>query len=375
MNRNLLLGPALLFCLALPALAQSTLTPEGVAAQLQANADAKEPHPPAGVTESPVSFITTDGLALPGTLTLPAPPPADPKKPAPKPPVAVLEQGSGVQDRDATVGANKFFQQLAWGLAERGVATLRYDRRAKVDMANFIQHADLDHEVVLDAAAALAFAQTLPQVDPGRVFLVGHSLGAQLAPDTVALRLSQQADSVRGMALLSGVARPIDQVLDEQIRTLGKTQGGTPEQIDQIAKHWADVWAQAKDPATPPDRRIGVGASLPVTYWRDWLRRDPVATMHTLAVPALVTRGTKDVNSTHADFELLKAAATAPGSDAREFTGLSHLYIPLAGEPNGGDVFTPGKVSPEFMDYLAAWLLHTGAPKSVTVHLERPVPQ
>jgi uncharacterized protein len=372
MNWKLLFGPALLFCVALPAPAQSTLTPEGVAAQLQANADAKKPHVPAGVTESPVSFITADGLALPGTLTLPpAPLPPDPKKPAPKPPVAVLEQGSGVQDRDATVGANKFFQQLAWGLAERGVATLRYDRRAKVDMENFIQHADLDHEVVLDAAAALAFAQALPQVDPARVFLVGHSLGAQLAPDTVALRLSQQAGSVRGMALLSGIARPIDQVLDEQIRTLGKTQGGTPEQIDQVAKHWADVWAQAKDPATPADRRIGVGASLPVTYWRDWLRRDPVATMRTLAVPALVTRGTKDVNSTHADFELLKAAATAPGSEAREFTGLNHLYIPLAGEPNGGDVFTPGKVSPEFMDTLAAWLLHTGAPKSFTVQQAR----
>jgi hypothetical protein len=110
---------------------------------------------------------------------------------------------------------------------------------------------------------------------------------------------------------------------------------------------------------------------LPVTYWRDWLRRDPVATMHTLAVPALVTRGTKDVNSTHADFELLKAAATAPGSESREFLGLNHLYIPLAGEPNGGDVFTPGSVSPEFMDYLAAWLLHTGAPKSVTVQQAR----
>jgi pimeloyl-ACP methyl ester carboxylesterase len=369
MNWKSLTGPALLLCLAHPSAAQTILTPDQVAAQLQANADAKKPHMPAGVTEGPVSFITTDGIALPGTLTLPPPPVSDPKMAAPKPPIAVLEQGSGVQDRDSTVGPNKFFQQLAWGLAERGVATLRYDRRAKVDMENFIQHADLDHEVVLDAAAALAFVQTLPDIDPARVFLVGHSLGAQLAPDTVALRLSQQADSVRGMALLSGVARPIDQVLDEQVHTLGKTQGGTPEQIDRIAKEWADVWVQAKDPETPSDKRIGVGASLPVTYWRDWLRRNPVATMHTLSVPVLVTRGSKDVNSTHADFELLKAAAAAPGSEAHEFAGLNALYIPITGEPNGGDMFTPGRVSSEFMDTLAEWLTRTGAPKSVTVPL------
>ncbi|MDQ2924294.1 MAG: alpha/beta hydrolase, partial [Acidobacteriota bacterium] len=190
----------------------------------------------------------------------------------------------------------------------------------------------------------------------------GHSLGGQLAPDTVALRLSQKPHSVRGMALLSGVARPIDQVITEQIRTLGKAQGATPEQIDQIVKLWADVWVQAKDPATPADRRIGLGVALPTSYWRDWLRRDPVATMHTLSVPTLVTRGTKDMNSTHADFDLLKAAATAPGSDAHEFDGLSHIYMPVAGEPKGTDVMVSGEVSKEFLDYLAAWLKRTGPP-------------
>jgi uncharacterized protein len=346
------ISPVLLVCLTLPSLAQQVQT--------------DKPHMPAGVTESAVSFPTTDSLTLPGTLTLPPAPPADSKgKPVPRPPIAVLVQGSGVQDRDATVGPNKFFQQLAWGLAERGVATLRYDRRAKVDLNNFMQHADLEHEVVIDAASALAFVQTLPSVDSSRVFLVGHSLGAQLAPDTVALRLSQQPNSVRGMVLLSGVARPTDQVLDEQIRTLGKLQGGTPAQIDQVAKRWTDIWVQARDPNIPADKRIGVGASLPVSYWRDWLRRDPVATMHKLSLPTLVMRGAKDLNATHADFDLLKSAATAPGSDAHEFAGLNHIYMQLEGEPNGTDIMKPGKVAPEFMDYLAAWLLRTGGPKTL----------
>ncbi|HEY5329077.1 MAG TPA: alpha/beta fold hydrolase [Acidobacteriaceae bacterium] len=360
-----LLSAALLLSLTAPAFAQSPRTPEQVAAELQARADARTTVKAPGVTESAVSFATNDGLTLPGTLTLPPVPPPDPKhpeKPVPRPPIAVLVQGSGVQDRDATIGGNKFFQQLAWGLAARGVATLRYDRRPKVDIANFYRHADLDHEVVLDAASALAFVQTLPGVDPARVFLVGHSLGAQLAPDTVALRLSQRPGSVAGMVLLSGVARPIDQAIDEQVRTFGKNQGASPEQIASIAKMWSDVWAQARDPKVPDDQRIGVGASLPASYWRDWLRRDPVATMHTLSVPTLVTRGTKDVNSTHADFDLLKAAAAAWGSDAREFAGLNHLYMPIEGESNGADVLKPGKVSAEFLDYLAGWLNRTGAP-------------
>ena len=62
------------------------------------------------------------------------------------------------------------------------------------------------------------------------------------------------------------------------------------------------------------------------------------------------------MNSTHADFELLRKAATATGSDAREFDGLNHIYMPVEGAPTAADVLNAGTVSAEFMDYLAAWL-------------------
>jgi pimeloyl-ACP methyl ester carboxylesterase len=348
------------------AAAQTAKTPEDIAAELQARQDARTPHLPAGCTERSIVIPTTDDLKLPGLLTLPPVPPMPPVPPGtpadkipqpPRPPVAVLEQGSGVQDMDATLGPNKLFRQIAWGLCSRGVASIRFDRRAKVSSASFLAHADLDHEVVIDGASALAFAQTLPDVDPARVFLAGHSLGAQLGPDTVALRLTQKPRSVRGMVLMSGVARPIDVVLDEQIRTLGKNQGGTPEQVNTIAKMWADVFVQVRDPNVPDTQMVGVGGKLPASYFRDWLRRDPVATMAKLQLPALVTRGGKDVNSTHADFALLQAAATAPGSDAREFPGLGHAYMPLEGVANGSDIMTPGTVSTDFLDYIAGWMV------------------
>jgi pimeloyl-ACP methyl ester carboxylesterase len=298
---------------------------------------------PAGLVEREITFKTVDGLTLPGTLTLPEIP-----KKAPKPPIAVLEQGSGVQDRDATIGPNKFFQQLAWGLATRGVATVRYDRRGKVDPANLMQHLDLNHEVVLDAASALAFAQTIPETDASRVFFVGHSLGAQLAPDVVALRLSQKPDSVRGMVLMSGVARPIDVVINQQMRDLGKAQGGTPEQITQLLAMWDAVWKAARDPETPDGTPLGVGSKIPAGYWRDWMKRNPVATMKTLTLPTLVMRGAADMNSLHEDFVMLSAK---PGVTAKEFPGLYHLYTPNASP------LAAGTVAPEVFDYLAAWIL------------------
>ena len=118
---------------------------------------------PAASTAKPVAYnkekmqerditVGADGFKLPGTLTLPVG-----KK---KAPVVILVHGSGPQDRDETVGPNKPFRDLAWGLAERGIATVRYDKRTKVYGAAFIpegQNANYDTESVDDAVATSAY--------------------------------------------------------------------------------------------------------------------------------------------------------------------------------------------------------------------------
>src|SRR5437868_1779970 len=60
---------------------------------------------------------------LPGTLTVP-------NGSGPFPAI-VLVHGSGPNDRDETVGAIKVFKDLAEGLASRGIAVLRYEKRTK----------------------------------------------------------------------------------------------------------------------------------------------------------------------------------------------------------------------------------------------------
>ena len=298
------------------------------------------------IVEREIQF-PSDGLLAPGTLALPA-------HRSGRIPVLVMVQGSGIQDRDATIGPNKLFQQMAIDFAERGIATLRYDRRPKFALNNFLQHPDLDHEVVIDAASALAYCETIPEVDPRAIYLLGHSLGAELAPDIVKRRLGQFPDSVRGMIMMSGIAQPLDQAMLEQIRMLGRAQGGTPEQIDEIVAAWATVFRAAKDPLTPDAEPLGVGTKIAAGYWRDWLKRDPVTTMATLQVPALVLRGENDNNTSHADFEALSKAATTPGSASREFPGLNHEY--QVGIGNGTEIMQPAEVSLAPVDAIAAWV-------------------
>lgn len=102
--------------------------------------------------------------ALPGTVSIP--------KNAQKYPIVVLVHGSGPGDEDETIGALKPFKDLAYGLASRGIAVLRYDKRTRVDPTGV----KTQKEEVDDAAhAAIAFARALPDVDPLRVALLGHT--------------------------------------------------------------------------------------------------------------------------------------------------------------------------------------------------------
>jgi alpha-beta hydrolase superfamily lysophospholipase len=150
---------------------------------------------------------------------------------------------------------------------------------------------------------------------------------------------------------MSGVARPIDVVLPEQIRTLGKLQGGTPEQLEAAAAPYQKLFAAARNPQVPDS--VPTGSGTTIGYWRDWMKRDPVRTMATLKVPSLVLRGTNDLNSTHEDFVLLSKAA-APRSASREFPGLNHEHF--AGEGSATDQMEPHKVADAPMDAIAAWV-------------------
>jgi len=74
-------------------------------------------------------------------------------------PAVVLVHGSGPQDRDETIGPNKPFRDLAWGLASQGIAVLRYDKRTKVHgamMAGAVEQFTVKEETIDDALAAVA---------------------------------------------------------------------------------------------------------------------------------------------------------------------------------------------------------------------------
>jgi dienelactone hydrolase len=176
-------------------------------------------------TEKPVT-VTADSFALSGTLTVPT-------DLGPFPGV-VLVHGSGPQDRDETIGPNHVFKDLGEGLSSRGIAVLRYDKRTfqykdrlmKMDVKSIT----LDDEVVNDAAAAVRVLKSMPGIDSTRVYVVGHSLGALLAPE-IAFR-----SHAAGAVLLAPPGRPPWVIIAAQMKTMGASAADVAEAERKGAK-------------------------------------------------------------------------------------------------------------------------------------------
>jgi dienelactone hydrolase len=115
----------------------------------------------------------------------------------------VLVHGSGPHDRDQTLGPNKPFRDLAWGLAERGVAVLRYEKRTRQHAGKLAGNKNLTVQdaVIDDVLAGAALLRKHDRIDPKRVFVLGHSLGGMLAP-----RIGAADPSLAGLIIMAGIA-------------------------------------------------------------------------------------------------------------------------------------------------------------------------
>jgi dienelactone hydrolase len=293
-------------------------------------------------------------LAVPGTLSLPR------QRQSGLLPALVLLGGSGPEDRDGSIGRSKPLKDLAWGLASRGVAVLRFDKvtHAHPDLVSQNRAFTVADEYLPDALAAIALLQAHPAIDAVRVFVAGHSLGGTIAP-----RVAAAQPSVAGLVLLAGGAQPLQWAAVRQISYLASlapaNAASSQPGIDALTAQARRVDSPDLSPETT-DAELPFG--VPAPYWLDLRGYDPVAVAAGLPQPMLILQGGRDYQATVTD-DLGRWRAgldQRPDVTIRVYPADNHFFFPGTGASSPAELAAAQHLDPEVVADVSAWL--TGAP-------------
>lgn len=295
--------------------------------------------------------VRTRKFELPGILTIPS---GDGPFPA-----VVLVHGSGPHDPDETIGPNKPFRDLADGLAQRGVAVLRYEKRThKYGMQMALKKVTLKNEVIDDALSAVAVLKKDPRIDSNRIFVLGHSLGGTCAP-----LIGARDKDIAGLILMSGTPRSLLDLVDEQFEYITHADEKITAKESKMLADIHRATGLIRDGKYDEIKTPLLGAPTP--YWVELHTLDVLTPARQFGRPILILGGGRDYQVTEKCFEAWKKGLSGmPNITYKWYKRNNHLMMPGDSEEKctPEEYFKPNHVSQKVIRDIADWIKNAGAP-------------
>ena len=239
-------------------------------------------------------------------------------------PVVVFVHGSGPNDRDETIGPNKFFKELAQKFMEKGISSLRYDKRTMLYKTGG-DTITYKEETVDDAVKAV---EQLKNSGYTHIFVAGHSLGGHCTP----LIADACGDKLNGVIVLSGNVGSLESCLKAQLEHLGQAQ-----YLDAMLAKLPTKYLEFDRSYSPLTRVKETNKKYPSLKW-------------------MVVGGGHDYQVTIADFTLWRMTL---GNSATYFWGdkLDHILRPLPEMAKPQDYMVEGHVDDSAVEAMAKFIL------------------
>lgn len=227
-----------------------------------------------------------------------------------QPPLAILIAGSGPTDRDGNQAQfkNNSLKYLAEGLAQKGIATFRYDKRviAQINKATVQEEKMTFEDEVNDALLVVNHFKDKYR----KIILIGHSEGA-----LVGLLVAQKV-VVSKFVSISGAGNSSATLIEEQIgknapqlkeesqKIINQLRKG--ELVENISPYLAPVFRKSVQP-----------------YLISWFKYEPAKEIAKLQIPILIVQGTNDLQVEDKEAQLLKEAQ--PKAQLLFIEGMNHV--------------------------------------------------
>ncbi|MEC0241788.1 alpha/beta fold hydrolase [Paenibacillus dokdonensis] len=298
--------------------------------------------------------VGTKSLPLPGTLTIP-------EQSVGKLPAVVLVHGSGPSDEDESSGGGKMFRDIAVGLANEGIAVLRYSKRTyEYPNRSLTPNFTVQEETIEDSLSAVKLLQQDERIDSSRIYVLGHSQGGMLVPKILE---EDHDDAISGAMLLSAPSGSLEDLMLQQYKGILQRAVDNNETGAELERKRAkvDTWQNAVDMLHDDEyskEQLPALFPLPSAYWWYDIRRysGPMIARNQ-HVPLLILQGENDVQVPLSSLKVWKQALdTRTDVKYKSYPGLNHMYA-LYDQPSTGDEYriaanVPGAVIKDLADWI-----------------------
>ena len=240
-------------------------------------------------------------------------------------PAVVMVHGSGSSNMDEKVMKLTPFRDLAGGLARHGIASIRYDKRSFVHARKMLRQCiTVKEETIDDAVLAVSILKSDPRIDKDRIFILGHSMGAMLAP-----RIDSEGGDVSGLIMMAGTPYRLEDIFVRQLgqasesKTVVKWIAAIEDKI--FTKKFDDLYSMSDEEAK--SKKFAGGTTL--YYFKEMGRKTAADYLLENEKPVLIMQGGRDFQVL-ADDDYLKfkeLLSERKNTFFRLYPDLNHVFV------------------------------------------------
>lgn len=239
-------------------------------------------------------------------------------------PAVVMVHGSGPSNMDEKVMKLTPFRDLAEGLARHGIASIRYDKRTFAYASKMRKcQVTVKSETIDDAVLAAELLKSTPEVDSERIFILGHSMGAMLAP-----RIDSEGADAKGLIMLAGTPYRLEDIVIRQLNQAGG-KGVLKLIVSLENKVFSKKFDGLYDMSDEEAKRKKFAGGLNLYYFKEMGKKTAAEYLFESSKPVLIMQGGKDFQVLADDdfAEFRRILAGRESTEFRLYPNLNHCFV------------------------------------------------